>query len=351
MKQRTGTLIKRSCGYYCRIIFEGKLIARALHTPEGNPCKTLKEARKAQAEFTRPFAIAGKADATQAILTRLSDIQEEMSDKPTVKGCWDSYLEHPDKLNSGEHTQKAYCQYTRQFVEWIGEHYPEAVYLQDVTRAIAGEYAQSLSRYNGCTFNKHLVFLRVLLRVLCEGKPNPFEKVKSRPIDSTPHKPLTQEQIQAILAKAQGEMNTLVLIGVYCALRLGDACLLKWEQVDLERNVITVTPSKTSKRSHKQVVIPIHPDLKARLETTFRKGEYVLPWVAWRYQNDISAMSHKLHKLFTDSGIQTKNAEGKTVYSFHSFRFTMGSALVSSGYALEVVSQILSHTNTTMSRH
>lgn len=335
MKARTGSLTKRASGYYVSIMVEGKRIIRALKDGEGNPVLTLVEARKAQGEFTRPFTLGSKADALESVQKRLADVREELAPKVTVAGCWQAYLKSPDKLTSGEHTEKAYCQYTRQFVEWIGEHYPQAVNLQDVTRAIAVEYAKSLeTRYNGCTFNKHLVFLRVLFRVLCEGKPNPFQRVSSRPIDSTPHKPLTPEQIQAVLGKAKGEMNTLVLIGVYCALRLGDACLLKWEQVDIDKGVITVKPSKTASRSGKVVSIPIHPELKARLETTFRKSEYVLPWVAWRYSNDISAMSHKLHKLFTNAGIQTKDNNGKTVYSFHSLRFSLGSALVSSGFTL-----------------
>lgn len=352
MKARTGSLIKRSSGYYCRIMVDGKLIVRALKNPDGTPSKTIVDARRAMADFTRPFTLGSKADATQAILRRLEDIRDEMTAKPTVAGCWKAYLASPDKLTSGKHTQKAYSQYTRQFVEWVGARHPQAVYLCNVTKTMAGEYAQSLStRYNGCTFNKHLIFLRVLFRVLCEDLANPFGKVKTRPIDSVSHEALSQEQLKAILSKAEGELYTLVLCGVFLAQRLGDSCLLKWSQIDFEKNVVAFTPSKTALRSHKKVAIPIHPELKAHLLTLFRTSEYVMPWVAWRYKGDISAMSHKLHRLFTESGIETKDANGKTVYSFHSLRFTLGSALVSSGFSIEVVGQLLAHTNSAMSRH
>lgn len=352
MKARTGSLVKRSSGYYCRIMVDGKLISRALHNPDNTPCKTLVEARKAQGEFTKPFTLANKAQALEAIQTRLSGIREAMADKPTVAGAWDAYLQHPDKLTSGLHTQNAYCQYTRDFAEWIGEHYPQAVYLSEVTRAIAGEYAAHLTgKYSNVTFNKHTMFLKVLFRVLCEDKPNPFERIRYKPIDSVSHKPLTPEQIQAVLGKAKGEMNTLVLIGVYCALRLGDACLLKWEQVDIDKGVITVKPHKTASRSGKVVSIPIHPDLKARLETLFRTGEYVLPKLSAVYARDRGLPARYVRSVFKRAGIKTMNDEGHTVYSFHSLRFTLGSALVSSGFTLEVVSQLLGHTNTTMSRH
>ena len=356
MKQRKGCLVKRSSGYYISLMVDGARIVKALHNPDGTPAKTLQDARKAQADFARVFALGSKADATQAILARLSGIQNEIAEiqspKPKVADCWQAYLKHPDKLTSGELTETEYKRYTRQFVEWMQDRYPETVYLQDVTRAIAGEYAKTLeARYNGCTFNKRLIFLRVLFRVLCEGHPNPFERVKGKPIDSTPHKPFSSEQIQKILGKANGEIQTLVIVGVYCALRLKDACLLKWSQVDLESGVITVKPSKTASRSGKVISIPMHPELKSRLETTFRKSEYVLPWVAWRYNNDRHAISAKIRTLIQSAGIQTQDAEGHTVYSYHSLRFTLGSALVSSGVSLEIIGQLLCHTNTTMSRH
>lgn len=352
MKARTGSLTKRTSGYYVSIMVESKRIVRALHNPDNTPCKTLVEARKAQAEFTKPFTLGRKADATQAILTRLEGIREEMTDKPTIKGCWQAYLKHPDKLGSGELTEKTYSQYTRDFAEWVKANHSEAVYLQDVTRAIAGEYAAHIGKgYSNVTFNKHVMFLKVIFRTLCEDKPNPFERIRYKPIDSTPHKPLTTEQIQAVLGKAKGEMNTLILIGVYCALRLGDACLLKWEQVDFDKGIITVKPHKTATRSNKVVSIPIHPDLRARLETVFRNGEYVLPKLSVLYTRDRGIPANYVRTVFKRAGIESMNADGKTVYSFHSLRFTLGSALVSSGFTLEVVSQLLGHTNTTMSRH
>lgn len=355
MKARTGCLVKRSSGYSVRIVVDGSVIVRALKTPEGDPCKTAIEARRASAIFTQAFALGSRRDALQAIVKRIADVQtkidEALSPKVKIADCWERYLASPDKLGSGVHTEKAYRQYTRQFVEWVGGHYPQAVYLQDVTKGIAGEYAQSMKGYNGCTFNKHLIFLRVLFRVLCEDLPNPFGKVKSKPIDSVSHEPLTQEQIQAVLSKTEGELNTLILTGAYTGLRLGDASKLKWSQVDLDKGLITLKPSKTLLRSRKQVCIPIHPELRARLEVQFRKSEYVMPWVAWRYQNDISAMSHKIHNAFTEAGIKTKNAEGRTIYSFHSLRFSLASSLVNASIPIETIQQLLGHSSQTMTRH
>ena len=359
MKNRTGSLIKRASGYYVSLMVDGVRIVRALKNPDGTPSKTIQEARRAQADFARVFALGNKADSLQAIVKRLADVQTEIdeieSPKATVAGCWEAYLKSPDKLGSGAHTEKAYCQYTRDFVRWTQERYPKAVFIPDVTRAIAGEYAAHLTAlYSGVTFNKHLMFLKVLCRVLCEDLPNPFIKIKNKPVDSISHKPLSPEQIKAVLGKANGELHTLLLVGTYTALRLGDACQLKWEQVDLEKGLITVTPSKTASRSHKRVVIPIHPQLRDTLSTMFHKSDFVLPYIQWRYSNDRSSISKKIRLAMEAAGIVTQGTDGDrtgVVYSYHSFRYSMGQALVSSGYTVDQVGFILGHTSNAMSRH
>lgn len=352
MKARTGSLIRRASGYYIRIVIEGKVIVRALRTPEGTPCRTVVEARRAQADFIRPFALASKAEALEAVVVKLEGIRDEATPKAAIVSCFQAYLASPDRLPSGPYTLKAYEGYARRFAQWIQANYPNTVHLRDLTKAQAQAYAATLAEsYNGCTHNKHLHFLRAMFRTLCEGTANPFERCRTRPADSTPHRPLTPEQIRAVLEVAKGELRDLILIGTYTGLRLKDASLLRWSDIDLDRGVITVMPSKTASRSGKTVVIPIHPELRALLSTKFQKGECVMPWVAWRYTNDVSAMAHKLAKVFRAAGINTKDSNGKTVYSFHSLRFSLGTALVSSGFSVEVVSQALGHTSTTMARH
>jgi integrase len=190
-----------------------------------------------------------------------------------------------------------------------------------------------------------------MYRTLTDSDETPFSRIKNKPIDTVSHEALTPNQLKAVLTTTKGDLQTLLLIGVYTALRLKDACLLKWTCVDLERNTITVTPSKTSRRSGKVVCLPIHPVLLERLQTLPRKNQYVLPYVAWRYLGDISALSHKLHKAFTKAGIETKNQDGRTIISFHSLRFSMGQALIGAGYSLDVIAQVLGHSSITMSRY
>ena len=251
--------------------------------------------------------------------------------------------------------------YTRNFAEWVKANHPRVTILADISKQVASEYGKHLAdTYSGTTHNKHLSFLRLLWRVLVEGNNNPFERIRLKPKDSTSHEALTQEQIKAVLGKAEGELNTFLLVGIYTSLRRKDACLLKWENVDMDKNVIAVTPSKTASRSHKVVSIPIHPALKERLSTLFHNGDYVMPRMAFWYDHNPAHISRRIKDLFEQCGIKTqfeidgrKNTKrhNKSLFSFHSLRFTMGQQLISNGYSLDAIAQVLGHTNSTMSRH
>jgi integrase len=349
MKTRTGCLIKRPSGYYIRIVIEGKVVIRALQKPDGTSVKTIIEARKAQAQAV--LALIGSHNCVSQEAT-LNTTPDTSTLGVPLRGCWEAYLAHPDRPDSGAHTLKAYRQYVRQFVDWVSEHHAQMTHTTNIDRVIAREYAMTLSaKHNGCTYNKHLMLLRLMFRTLSDSDDTPFNRIRNRPIDSVSHEALSPDQLKAVLTTTRGDLNTLLLIGVYTALRLKDASLLKWSSVDLEKNTITVIPSKTRKRSGKMVCLPIHPVLRERILTLPRTNQYVLPYIAWRYLGDISSLSHKLHKAFTKAGVETKNQDGRTVISFHSLRFSMGQALISAGYSLDTIAQVLGHSSVTMSRY
>lgn len=358
MKRRTGCLIKRDCGYYVRMVIDGKVIVRALKNPDGTPSQTLVQAHRAQAIFAKVIGLENKNDLIEAVIRQITsvktDIEETQSNRLTISGCWDSYLKSPDRLNSGEHTVREYKRYCRDFTDWMKAHYPRTLHVQDVTRAMATEFATFIGEgYSNVTFNKRTFFLKAMFRALLDSVDTPFSRIRPKPIDSVPHEALSPVQLKSLLAATTTtrELNSLILVGIYTGLRLGDSCLLRWSQLDLDASRLKVTPAKTAKRSHKQVVIPIHPDLKARLDALPHKSEYVLPYLAWRYTNDRNVITKRLHKAFMRAGIETKNAEGRTIFSFHSLRFSMGQALISAGFSLDTIAQVLGHSSQTMARH
>jgi len=365
MKHRTGTLIRRGNTFLVRIVIDGKTVTQSLKNNDGTPCKTRVEARRAQAIAVQCFTLSNRKQALEAAIRQLAETEIELAclqhPKTHIACCWEAYLSNGERPDSGEGCLSNYRTHTKQFQAWAKKHYPKTVYLQDVSKAMVTEYSLHLAEtFSAVTHNKNIVFLRLLFKVLCEGKPNPFDRIKLKPKDTTPHEALTPEQLQAILGKAEGEFQTFLLVGIYTALRRQDVALLQWESIDLDKGVITVTPRKTASRSRKTVAIPIHPMLKERLLTLFKTSEYVMPRMAFWYQHNPAHISRRVKDLFEACGINTqKEVEGKAnskrhnkaLFSFHSLRMTMGQQLISNGYTLDCIAQVLGHSSIAMSRH
>jgi integrase len=84
--------------------------------------------------------------------------------------------------------------------------------------------------------------------------------------DSIPREPFSREEVLALVEAATSEdWKGAVLFGAFTGLRLGDIASLSWGAVDLAAGMIRVTPKKT-RRTKKEVVIPIHPELADFLE-------------------------------------------------------------------------------------
>jgi integrase len=73
----------------------------------------------------------------------------------------------------------------------------------------------------------------------------------------------TSEQLAALIAAANSEDWTgAILCGYYAGLRLRDVADLQWNAINSEEQKITVTTRKT----RKDVTIPIHPQLALWLQ-------------------------------------------------------------------------------------
>ncbi len=135
MKRRTGCLIKRPSGYYVRVIIEGKAVIRALKNSDGTPIKNAIAARKAQSQAV-PALIDGHRLPPEPTLNKTPEADTSNLGVPLM-GCWEAYLAHSDRPDSGEHTLKAYKQYTRQFVDWVSEHHAQMTHTTGNARVLS----------------------------------------------------------------------------------------------------------------------------------------------------------------------------------------------------------------------
>src|SRR5262249_49863962 len=117
---------------------------------------------------------------------------------------------------------------------------------------------------------------------------------------------LTVDELRKVCQSAAGELKTLLAIGVYSGLRLGDCATLRWGETDLRRGIITRIPNKTGRRNPKPVIVPIHPTLLEILSQTptESRGEYVLPEMATLYNSRIDLVTDRIQAHFKACGIK-----------------------------------------------
>lgn len=198
---------------------------------------------------------------------------------------------------------------TSRFVAFMREHFSKVEELAAVTPAMAEAFmaTEADRRVSGRTYNATLILLRGTfekLRVKAGMLANPFSgNLVLKEENSIPRKPFTHEELHRLFeaSKADAEIHALIVTGACTALRRGDACCLKWEDVNLAANRIRVQTRKTGER----VVIPILPDLRAVLEARRRThSPYVFPSLAAAYLHEPSDINKRLNPVFVRAGLR-----------------------------------------------
>ena len=252
------------------------------------------------------------------------------------------------------------------FAVWLAAAHPEAASLHAITPRIAAEYMAFLgARRASVTCNRYLSALKsIFLALLGEssGASNPWEQIKPRHCDVRIRRELSAAEVGRLLAAAHAagrEEHLLFALAVYTGLRLGDCCRLGWENIDLERAIISLVPHKTRRHARcGQVVIPIHPRLAALLEATpprARSG-FLIPTIGEDYLKRRWRISKSLGRIFDKAGIERsvryEGRERLTPFaSFHSLRHSFVSFAANAGVPLAVVQAIVGHSSPTMTRH
>jgi integrase len=201
------------------------------------------------------------------------------------------------------------------FVKFVKKEYKDAETLADVTPAIAeafmaGEKARGVS---GRTFNAALILLRSAFKVLSQKaniSRNPFAGIITADEKTTHRKPFTQDELQAILLAADKDpfIRPVIITGMCTAMRRGDCCLLRWEDVDLKERFVRVKTAKTGET----VEIPMFPILHKELAAiapypgptkgmTGRKG-YCFPEQAKMYLKNAHGITYRVKQLLEAAG-------------------------------------------------
>lgn len=367
MKHRTGHLFKRGEAFYLRWRVNGKVFSKGLRDADGNPITSRKDADTKRVEMMQGFTVGNEVSALESIAGKLAGRQadaaaiEDRKNPPlTVVTAWNTYERAGNRPDSGPETLSTYALQWGCFVRWLAEHHPEAASLRQVTRNIAEEYAEHLTKrgVTANTFNKHIRVCQLVFRVLADkarSKENPWDEIVRKKQLPQSHRELTTDELRRVCQNADGELRVLLALGLYLGARLHDAACMEWGSLDLHKGVAKYMPHKTARRSGRVLTVPLHPALLAILSETppsARLGA-VVPGLAKLYtERGPYAVAGIVQKHLEANGIQTKRA-GKgvrqvTSAGFHSLRHSAVSLLREAGAPLSVTMAIVGHSSLAM---
>ena len=254
----------------------------------------------------------------------------------------------------------------RSFIEWLGKDAklpitritPEHVkghlvwLLENYRLGTVVRHRQNLA----CAFNKAVDVDQILVH-------SPMKAVKLGQImksigaedDSVSRLPFSVEEMQTILNRFPQPYSDLAAASFYTGgLRLGDVCMLRWSDVDLEKGTIAVKEQKTGKPR----LIHLLPALRERLlarKAQEEGEEYVFPETARKYEYSQCTISTDFTSLLNAFGIKTREEsqtplKGKrrpvTLKCFHSIRHSVVSwARSNPNLSASVVRETVGHSS------
>lgn len=352
----SGTLFKRNGWYYYKVMREGKITVKSLHTKDHT------EALKALDDFS-----IGSDMDPKARLAALVEMLKPESANPSISDAWNIYTKHPKNISKSDiDTSDDHSKFTV-FNWWLyGYHkengrinmkaaHPECKRLDDITQEIASEFVTYLkSNRSNTTTNR---FIRILKRIWIFNNMefNPWNAFAKLPEIHNKRRSLTDKEIALLIKKAEGELKILFALGPYTGLRMSDCAKLKWSEVNMSTKIISTRPGKTKLSSGIIVQIPITDKLFSILKSAYTKrgnNEAIMPKLSktprWK-------LTDIVQKHFSDCGLaETVKLDGYMkkcpVVGFHSFRITFVTKAAEAGMPFPMVAAIVGHVDEEITR-
>jgi len=163
---------------------------------------------------------------------------------------------------------------------------------------------------------------------------SPLRHMKMLPTEKSKPRFLSREDIARIMEVAKGLERDIFLLLLLTGMRKGEVIALRWEDVDLVENQITITAAIA--KSRKSRVIPLRPELIDILKRQAKKKSLVFPAPEGGQYHERS-MSRIIYLLYKKAGIKG--------HDVHSIRHTFGSWAAMSGVDLLTVKELMGHSD------
>lgn len=373
-------LMKRSSSpfYYIRFQAEGK--DRWISTKETNRKEAEKVMSRILSQTRDEISIDEQVRILGDLIAKLPKdlqagkreevvraIQAGQERKIAIGDAWERWVSGSNKeYDPKPKTIQGYQSIWNRFSGWATQN--DLKHLHDVDFADAEGYAAELwkSKVSASTYNQHIKFLRSLflsLEMEAGIVANPWTRIVStKKTLSGGRRNLTLDELQIILAKAEGNLRHLFIIGLFTGLRLADVLNLRVENIENNPfppdtgprlKCLVVKPKKTE-RVNKIIEVPLHATVAALLRELKeqRKEGFLFPKEQAIHARDSGRITVLIQAFFEGCGIRTKEEGEKgqrrraiVRVGFHSLRHTFVSLCAKAGAPLHIVQKLVGHGN------
>lgn len=300
------------------------------------------EARAVERALKAAHNRAIRPDKLHAIIDALCGAKPQEPQGIPLAGAYDAYARRVEALGNApsHHTLVARRNSLARLVRWRDANSPACVYAGELTRSVAGRFAEALDAddtLSDKTKHDALADLGTVWAVLMsvdEGiRENPWRYFRKAVVKQRRGRAFTPDEERRILAAAGGtEWRTASLISRWTGLRFGDVCALTWAEVDWTDGAIRLDPSKT-KRFKITVVIPLAPALRDELERVRGAEGPILPVLKSHYP-------HPQRAPFGSFADVLERAKIDRTRRFHDWRHTFASRLADAGVSTEIIKKM-----------
>ncbi len=180
---------------------------------------------------------------------------------------------------------------------------------------------------------------------LYEGD-NPVSRVKKPTFDNRRVRFLTYEEadtlLKALTAKSQ-QVHDIALLSLHTGMRAGEIFTLKWGDVDLQREIIHIKDTKTSRNRVARMTSHVNDMFKGY--TAGDPMELVFKDQSGKQIKEISrSFDRVVDELKLNEGVNDR----RNRVVFHTLRHTFASWLVENGESLYTVKELMGHSTLAM---
>lgn len=213
--------------------------------------------------------------------------------------------------------------------------------LSEITPKDIDDYKQlRLSKVKPATVNRELQILRHLFNLAYRWKKffgrNPVSESGLLEVHNQVERILTPEEEEKLLTCSPLHLRPIIITALNTGMRKGEILSLRWVDVDLENNVVTIRQEVS--KSKKTRRIPINTTLrKLLLEQRLKSGGSLFVFL------NSEGNPYKRHDSVKGAYERTCKKSGIKGLRFHDLRHTFASRALEAGANVVAVSRILGH--------